>query len=110
MFWFTSPGFDLGVSHELDEGLLPVMRFSTDGWNIESVRGLHVRSVIEAADESIHGNVHSAFDVAVATQRKIRQPTVVARCHAKLHCRARRCHWQIECVLEFYFLCLRQTE
>src|SRR6185436_12551746 len=37
------------------------------------------------------------------------KPTVAGG-HAKLHRRARGCHWQIESVFELDLLCLRETE
>src|SRR5437764_4767222 len=109
MLWLTSALFDLRLVKIFEISLLPVMCFSTHRGDVQPVRSLHIRCVIEAADESISGNVDSAFDVAVATERKIGKPPVTGR-HAKLHRHARSCHRQIESVLKFNLLSLRQTK
>ncbi len=83
--------------------------FGADRGYVQTVRGFHVRSIVKAADESIGCNVYRAFDVAVAPQRKIRQPAIT-RGHAKLHRDAGGRHRQIEGVFELDLLCLRQTE
>ena len=60
------------------------MRLRPDRRDFESVRGLHIRGVVEAADECIGGNVNGALDVAVASKREVGEPAV-ARGHAHLH-------------------------
>ena len=86
------------------------MRFGTHRRDVEPVRSFHVRSVVKAADESINGNIDGALDVAVAAQRKVRQPAILARGHAKLHRRARSRHRQIERVLKLDLLRLGQSK
>src|SRR3712207_7009082 len=49
----------LRLVHELDVGLLPVVRLGADGGDVEPVRGLHVRGVVEAADEGVGGDIRS---------------------------------------------------
>ena len=73
------------------------------------MRGFHVRSVVKAADERIGGNVDRALDVAVAAQRKIREPAIAGR-HAKLQGHAGSSHREIESVFELDFLRLRQSK
>jgi len=73
------------------------------------VRGFHVRSIVKAANEGIGRNVYGAFDVAIAPQREIRQPTIT-RGHAKLHRCTRGRHRQIEGVFELDLLRLREPK
>ncbi len=73
------------------------------------MRRFHVRRIVEAADESVGCNIDGAFDVAVAPQREVGQPTR-ARRHAKLHSERGRGHRQIEGVLKLDLLRLRQAE
>src|SRR5574341_1023008 len=109
MFGLPGAGFDLGLVQIFEIRLLPVVRLSADGGNVQAMRSFHVGSVVEAADERIGRNVHRAFDVAVAPQREIRPQTISGR-PAKLHRDAGGSHRQIEGVFEFDLLGLRQTE
>src|SRR6266567_5636017 len=109
MFWLAGARLDFRIVQVFKIGLLPVMRFGADGWNVESMRGFHVRGVVETTDECISGDVNRAFDIAIASQRKIRKPSITRR-HAELHRNARRRHRQIESVLKLYFLRLGQAE
>src|SRR6185437_11807713 len=68
VFRLTGARIDLRLVHVLDVRLLPVMRFSADGGNIEAMRGFEVRRVVEAADEGVDSDIDSALDVAVAAQ------------------------------------------
>src|SRR6266498_25251 len=68
MFWFARARFDLRVRHVLDVGLLPVVRFGANSGYIEAMSGFHVRSVVEAADEGVGGNINRALDVTIASQ------------------------------------------
>src|SRR5205085_12382297 len=94
---------------ELDVGLLRVVRLRGDRRDFEAVRGLHVRGVVEAADEGVGGDVHRALDVAVAAQREVGEPAV-ARGHAYLHGDGGGRHREVEGVLELYLLRLGQPE
>jgi hypothetical protein len=76
VFRLSRARLDLRLVHVLDVRLLPVVRFSADGGNVEAMRGFEIRSVVEAADERVNSNIDSALDVAVAPQRKIREPAI----------------------------------
>src|SRR5207253_2867019 len=101
--------FDFWFVQIFKISLLPVVRDGADRRNVQTMRGLHVRRVVKAADESVSRNIDRAFNVAVAPQGKIRQPAIAGR-HAKLHRRARSRHWQIEGVLEFDLLSLSEAK
>ena len=68
VFRFSGARLDFRLVHVLDVRLLPVVSFSTDGGNIEAMRCFEVRSVVEAADESINSDIDGTLDVAVAPQ------------------------------------------
>src|SRR5436309_4226979 len=89
--------------------LLPVVRFRADSGNVESMRGFHVRRVIETTDERICRDIYRALDITVTSQRKIRKPAF-AGSHPKLHRATRRCHRQIEGMFEFDLLSLRESK
>src|SRR5258705_11118318 len=54
--------------------------------------------------------MYRAFNIAITTQRKVGEPTLIAGRHAKLHCSTGSGHWQIKRVLKLDLLCLRQSE
>lgn len=110
MFWLARARFNLRLSHVLDIRLLPVVRFGTHGGDVQTMCSFHIRGVVEAADERVDSNINCALDVSVSPQGEVRQPTLFARSHAQLHCRARSCHRQIEGVLKLDLLCLRESE
>src|SRR6266446_6753739 len=72
--------------------------------------GLHVRCIVEAADECVDSNIHRALDISISSQRKIRQPTLLACSHTKLHRRAGSSHRQIEGVFKLDLLGLCECE
>src|SRR2546425_8930477 len=74
MLWLAGARLNLRLVHEFEVSLLPIVRFGADGGNVQTMGSLHVRSVVEAADECIDGNINSAFNVAVAPQREVGQP------------------------------------
>ena len=47
--------------------LLPVVRFRADSGNVESMRGFHVRRVIETTDECISCDIYRALDITVTS-------------------------------------------
>src|SRR5436305_12620083 len=101
MFRLSCARLYLGLVHEFKIRLLPVMRFCSDRRNIKAMGGLHVRRVVEAADEGVGCDFNSALYVAIASQGKVREPARSGS-HAKLHRQASRRHRQIESVLERY--------
>src|SRR6185312_14367429 len=109
VLWLTSTRLNLGIGHEFDIRLLPIVRFGADGGNVEPMRRFHVRGVVETANKRVDRNVHRAFDVSVASQREIRQPAI-SRGHAELHRRARSGHRQIKSMLKLNLLSLGETK
>ena len=47
------------------------MGFGADGRNVQTVSSLHIRCIVEAADEGIGRNVDRALDIAITTQGEI---------------------------------------
>src|SRR5882672_4398579 len=109
MLWLARAWFNLGFVEVFEICLLPVVRFGADGWDVQTVRGFHVRGVVKAADECVRRDVYCAFDVSVAPQRKIGEPAH-ARGHPKLHRDTGGRHRQIESVFELNLLRLGETE
>src|SRR5439155_19419125 len=68
----TCARLDLRLVEIFKIRLLPVVRFGPHGRNIQAMRGFHIRSVIETADESISRDIYRALDIAVTAQAKIR--------------------------------------
>src|SRR5215831_17523725 len=60
VLWLPRARLDLGFVQILEISLLPVVGDGADCGNIQAVRRLHVRGVIEPADESIGGDVYGA--------------------------------------------------
>src|SRR6476620_8287473 len=89
MFRLACAWFYLRLGQVVDVRLLAVMRSPSHSWNVQTMGGFHIRRVVEATNEGVDSNIDGALDVAIASQREVRQPTLFARGHAKLH-RCRR--------------------